>query len=169
MLVYQGPYLVGLFGSILGFTLASALLHGWQFGSVANVSDFDHDASRGTIGGILAVHGVVLTLAAYVPAVLYVASEMGLVARFGLWVALGPVLVVGATVAGGLAIAVAGVVEDAVARGAIALFAFVPPLAGLQYAHFAPTRHLRVGFLAVGAVLAAFGAVGWRLLESRAN
>lgn len=170
MLVYQGPYVVGLFGSILGFTLTSVLVHGWQFGSVTNSSDFEHGASRETVEAILAVvtvHGVALTLAAYVPAVLYVASEVEVANPFGAWVALGPVLVVGATVAGGLALAVAGVVEDAVARGAVALFAFVPPFAGLQYAHVAPTRHLRVGFLAVGAVLAAFGALGWRLLESR--
>lgn len=170
MLLYQGPYLVGLLGSIVGFTFASVLLHGWQFGSVTAATDFDHDASTGTVASILAlvaVHGVVLAAAAYLPAVLYVAAETRFVNPFGAWAALGPVLVVAFTLAGGLAIALAGVLDGAASRGAVALFGFVPPVAGLQLVHVAPTLPFWVGLAGTSAVLAAFGLVGWRVLRRR--
>ncbi|WP_276282033.1 hypothetical protein [Halorussus caseinilyticus] len=170
MLVYHGPYLVGLFGSIVGFTFASVLLHGWQFGSITTATELEHDASTETVASILAlvaVHGVVLTAAAYLPAVLYVAVEKELVNPFGAWVALGPVLVVGFTLAGGLAIALAGVLDGAASRGGVALFAFAPPLAGLQFAHAAPTRHPQIGLLGTSALLVAFSVVGWRALRRR--
>lgn len=170
MLLYQGPYLLGIFGSIVGFTFASVLLHGWQFGSVTTASDFDHDASAETVEAILAlvsVHGVALTAAAYLPAVAYLAVESRPVNPFGVWAALGPVLVVACTLTGGLAVALAGVLDGGASRVAVALFAFVPPFAGLQLVTFAPTRHPSVGFLALSVGLAVFGVVGYRALRRR--
>lgn len=172
MALYQGPYLVGLFGAIFGFSLASVLLHGWQLGSVTSASDFDHDADRETLEAILAavgVHGVVLTAAASLPTLAFFAAEKAVVNPFGAWVALGPVVAVGCTLAGGFALAVAGLLDDGVARGGVALFAFVPPLAGLQVATFAPTRHLRFGLAGTGLLLAVFGLVGWRVVVRRSG
>ena len=170
--LYQGPYLLGLFGSILGFAFASVLLHGWQFGSVSSAGDFEHDASTETVAAILgavAVHGVVLTAAAYLPATLYFVAEARLFNPFGAWAALGPAIVVGCTVAAGLAVALVGVLGGGASKTGVALFAFVPAFAGMQYAHFAPTRPLRVGLLGVGAVLAAFCGAGWRALARRTD
>lgn len=172
MFLYQGPYVLGLFGSIVGFTFASVLLHGWQFGSATTATGFDHDASTGTVAAILAlvgVHGVVLAATAYLPTVAYLAVESRLVNPFGAWAALGPALVVACTLAGGLAVAVAGVLDGGAVRGAVALFAFVPPFAGLQLVHVAPTRPLWVGFVGVGAALAVFGVGGHRVLRRRAE
>ncbi|WP_276301266.1 hypothetical protein [Halorussus lipolyticus] len=170
MALYQGPYLVGLFGAILGFSLASVLVHGWQFGSVTTATELDHDADRATVESVLAVvgvHGVVLTTAASLPTLAFFTVQKSLVNPFGAWVVLGPVVAVGCALAGGLALVAAGLVGDAVARGAVALFAFAPPLAGIQVAHVAPTRHLRVGLAGTGLLLAVFGLVGWRLVVQR--
>lgn len=170
MLLYQGPYVAGLFGSILGFSFATVLLHGWQAWSVTETTSFDHEASLSTVESILAavgVHAVVLAAAVYLPAVAFFAATESFVNPFGAWAALGPVLVAGFGVAGGLAAATAGVVEDGVGRGAIAVVGLLLPLAGLQYAHFAPARHPWVGFVGSAALLVAFAAICWMLLRWR--
>lgn len=172
MLLYQGPYVAGIFGSILGFSFASVLLHGWQTWSVTETTSFDHDASLETVESILAavgVHAVVLAATATVAPVAFFAIDATFVNPFGAWAALGPVLVAGFGVAGGLAAATAGAVEDGVGRGAIAVVGLLLPLAGLQYAHVAPARHPRIGFVGSAATLVAFAAVCWTLLRRRAE
>lgn len=172
MLLVHGPYVTGLFASIFGFTLASVLLHGWQGFSATQTTSFDHDASLPTVESILAVvgvHSVVLAAAAYLPAVAFFAVESEFVNPFGAWAALGPVLVAGFGVAGALAGATAGVVEDGGVRGALAVVGLLLPLAGLQYAHVAPTRHPWVGFVGSTVALVAFAAICRRLLRRRAE
>lgn len=170
MVLYHGPYVAGLFGAILCFGLASVFLHGWQAWSVTETTSFDHDASLPTVESILAVvgvHSVALAVAAYLPAVAFFAAEGSLVNPFGAWAALGPVLVVGFGIAGALAAATAGVVEDAVGRGAVAVAGLLLPLAGLQYAHTAPARHPRVGFVGSAVALVAFAVICRALLRRR--
>lgn len=170
MWLYHGPYVAGLLGAILGFSLGSVLLHGWQAWSVTETSSMDHDASLATIEAILAaitVHGVVLAAGASLLPMGWFATHGGVVNPFGAWVALGPALVVGFTVAGGLAVATVGAVEDGVLRGGIAVVGLLLPLAGLHYGHVAPANHPRVGLLGSAAALVAFGGGCWWLLRRR--
>jgi hypothetical protein len=172
MLLYHGPYVAGLFASILGFSLASILLHGWQAWSVTETTSFDHDASLETVESILAAvaaHAAVLAAAAYLPAVGFFAAIGDLVNPFGTWAALGPLLVAGFGVAGGLAAATAGVLKDGVGRGTIAIVGLLLPLAGLQYGHVTPARHPSVGFTGSAATLALFAGICWWLLRRRAE
>lgn len=172
MLLYHGPYVAGLFAAIFGFSLSSVLLHGWQGFSVTQTTSFDHDASLETVESILvvvALHSVVIAAAAYLPPVAFFVADGGLVNPFGAWVALGPLLVAGFGVAGSLAAAAAGIVADGGVRGAIAVVRLLLPLAGLQYAHVAPTRHPGIGVVGSAAMLVAFAAICWMLLRRRAE
>lgn len=172
MFLYHGPYLTGLFGSIFGFCLVVVLLQGWQTGSITQTTSFSHNASVETVESVLStvgVHAVVLAATASLSAVAFFVADGGLVNPFGWWAMLGSVLAAGFTVAGGLAGATSGFVEDSVGRGAIAVVGLLLPVAGLQYAHVAPTRHLREGVVGSAVALVVFSAICWTLFRRRAE
>lgn len=162
MVLYQGPYLIGLFGSIAGL-LVAVLIAGCPESVTFGTPDTSISLTPGMADdllGALLVHGVVVSLVAYLPILAYFRDPTSLLSPFGPAVLLGPLLVVAFTAWGGWAVAVAGAVDSEVLGTGLLLGAFAPPFVGIQVAHVWPTLHpgpVAGAHLAVLVVLLAVG------------